>query len=499
MGYLLGLDIGTSAVKALLLRTDGEVSGSFTTEYPFFSPRPGWSEQNPEDMWQATVAAVKGVMAKYDVNGDEILGIGLSGQMHSSVFLDEAREVIRPAILWNDVRTSAECRLIEEKVDRTVLLEEVCNPVLEGFTLPKLLWLRNNEPENFAKVRHLVLPKDYVRYRLTGQLHMEVSDAAGMLMMNVRKQVWSEPVLSALDLSSDILPPIVQSGEVTGTITSDVAHLTGLKAGTPVVGGGADNACGAVGSGVVKPGRGMVSLGTSGVLLAHLAEPKLITHGTVHMFNSCLPGQFYMMGVMLSAGLSLNWFRRQIGRESESYDALTQRAATAPPGSKGLVFLPYLTGERTPHGDANARGSFVGLSATHGEAELTRAVLEGVAFGLCDSVELLRSAGWEGTAIRALGGGAKSPLWKEIIASATGLALEEINVDEGPALGAAILAGVGAGVYTSIAEASDSIISVERVVEPNPTWRDTYVELYTIYRGLYPALKESFDRLATMA
>ena len=498
MGYLLGLDIGTSAVKALLLGTNGDVAGSVTTEYPFFSPRPGWSEQNPEDMWQATITAIKGVMAKFNVTGEAILGIGLSGQMHSSVFLDGQHEVIRPAILWNDVRTSAECRYIEETVDRQMLLEEVCNPVLEGFTLPKLLWLRKHEPQNFAKVRYLVLPKDYVRYRLTGNLQMEVSDAAGMLMMNVRQQTWSEPVLRALDLSSEILPPIIGSGEIAGTISPDVADLTGLKKGTPVVGGGADNACGAVGSGVVTPGRGMVSLGTSGVLLAHLAEPKLITHGTVHMFNSCIPGQFYMMGVMLSAGLSLNWLRRQLRRESESYDALTKRAASAPPGSRGLVFLPYLTGERTPHGDANARGSFVGLSATHGEAELTRAVLEGVAFGLCDSVELLRSAGWKGTAIRALGGGARSPLWKEIIASATGLVLEEINVDEGPALGAAILAGVGAGVYGSVSEASDSIIAVERVVEPNPSWRQTYTELHEVYKGLYRALKESFDRLATI-
>ncbi|HBN95496.1 MAG TPA: xylulokinase, partial [Firmicutes bacterium] len=349
MGYLLGIDIGTSAVKALLLRTSGNVAGSFTTEYPLFSPRPGWSEQNPEDMWEATITAIKGVMSKCNVSGETVLGIGLSGQMHSSVFLDVEHEVIRPAILWNDVRTSAECRYIEETVDRKVLLEEVCNPVLEGFTLPKLLWLRNHEPENFAKVRHLVLPKDYVRYRLTGNLHMEVSDAAGMLMMNVRNQIWSEPILGALDLSSDILPPIVESGEIAGTISAEVANLTGLKEGTPVVGGGADNACGAVGSGVVTPGRGMMSLGTSGVLLAHLAEPRLITHGTVHMFNSCIPGQFYMMGVMLSAGLSLNWFRKQLGLESEPYDALTKKAADAPPGSRGLVFLPYLTGERTPH------------------------------------------------------------------------------------------------------------------------------------------------------
>lgn len=499
MGYLLGLDIGTSAVKALLLKSSGQVVGSVNVEYPLYSPRPGWSEQNPEDMWQATVEAIRNVLVKFNVSGEYIGGIGLSGQMHSSVFLDADYEVIRPAILWNDVRTSAQCRLIEEMVDPHILHSEVCNPVLEGFTLPKVLWLREHEPENYERLRWLVLPKDYVRFRLTGNVHMEVSDAAGMLMMNVRKQTWSEPVLKSVGVSGEILPPIIGSAEIAGTITSEVAELTGLKVGAPVVGGGADNACGAVGSGVVKAGRGLVSLGTSGVLLAHLEEPKLITSGTVHMFNSCVPGQFYMMGVMLSAGLSLNWFRQQFARSADSYEVLTERASEAPAGSRGLVFLPYLMGERTPHGDANARGAFVGISATHGEADLTRAVLEGVAFGLCDSVELLRSAGWKGTALRALGGGARSPLWKEIIASATGLVLEEINIDEGPALGAAILAGVGAGTYQSVSEASDAIIKVVREVEPNPEWYKTYVDLYQVYKGLYPALKDSFDQLVNFA
>lgn len=498
LGYLLGLDIGTSAIKALLLEIDGTVVGSVFVQYPLFSPRPGWSEQNPEDMWQATITAIQSVLARFSIAPETVLGVGLSGQMHSSVFLDEDRQVIRPAILWNDVRTSGQCRFIERTVDPEVLRSEVCNPVLEGFTLPKVLWLKDNEPENYARLRSLVLPKDYVRFRLTGNLHMEVSDAAGMLMMNVRKQTWSKPILDAFSLDGDILPPIVQSAEVTGAITPEAAKITGLKAGTPVVGGGADNACGAVGSGVVTSGRGMMSLGTSGVILAHLAKPQPITTGTVHMFNSCVPGQFYMMGVMLSAGLSFSWFRKLLGGE-KSYDRLTQKASTVPPGSRGLLFLPYLTGERTPHGDANARGSFVGLSATHGEAELTRAVLEGVAFGLCDSVELLREAGWSGTSLRALGGGARSALWKEIIASATGLVLEEINIDEGPALGAAILAGVGAEIYQSVCEASDSIIKVERSVEPNTEWHKGYVELHQIYKDLYPALKGSFDGLVSFS
>ena len=498
MSYLLGLDIGTSAVKALLLETNGRVVGSVVEEYPLFTPRPGWSEQNPEDMWRATVNSIRHLMAKFAITPDSIFGLGLSGQMHSSIFLDQNYQVIREAILWNDVRTSAQCRLIETSIAPEVLRSEVCNPVLEGFTLPKVLWLKEHEPEKYGKLRWLVLPKDYIRFRLTGHLQMEVSDAAGMLMMNVRKQEWSKPMLQAFDLMEEILPPIVQSAQVTGTITPEVAELTGLKAGTPVVGGGADNACGAVGSGVVTPGRGMVSLGTSGVILAHLAEPKLISKGTIHMFNSCVPGQFYMMGVMLSAGLSFSWFKNQFAPD-ETYDGLTGKARTVPAGSRGLLFLPYLSGERTPHGDANARGSFVGLSVTHGMAEMTRAVLEGVAFGFKDSVDLLRQAGWNGTSLRALGGGARSPLWKEIIASVTGLVLEEINIDEGPALGAAILAGVGTGIYPSVLEASDSIIKIERSVEPNPEWQKVYAELHQVYQGLYPALKKSFDHLAQFA
>jgi xylulokinase len=481
------------------LQTTGDVVGSVNVEYPLSSPRPGWSEQEPADMWAASVEAVRRVLGEFGVAPGSVRGIGLSGQMHSSVFLDQDCQVIRPAILWNDVRTSAECRQIEAAVDPEILFGEVCNPVLEGFTLPKLLWLRKNEPWNDEQLRWLVLPKDYVRFRLTGSLAMEVSDAAGMLMMNVREKVWSEPVLASLGLSSEILPPIIDSTEVGGTLSESAASLTGLPAGIPVVGGGADNACGAVGSGVVKEGRGMVSLGSSGVLLAHLKEPKLITRGTVHMFNSCVPNQFYMMGVMLAAGLSLSWLRDQLGREQYTYNIMTELAEKAKPGSKGLLFLPYLTGERTPHGDANARGTFVGISSTHGKAELIRAVLEGVAFGLCDSLELLRSAGWNGTAIRALGGGARSPLWKEIIASATGLALEEINIDEGPALGAAILAGVGAGIYQDVAEASDSTIKVIGVVEPNQEWRKVYVDLYEVYKDLYPALKEPFSKLAKFA
>lgn len=498
MSFLLGLDIGTSGVKALLMKDTGEVAGSATVEYPLYSPRPGWTEQNPEDMWQASVEAVRKVLAKCGIKGREVKGVGLSGQMHSSVFLDEAYQVIRPAILWNDTRTSGQCRAIQEALDPEMLFSEVCNPVLEGFTLPKVVWLRDNEPDNYARLRWLVLPKDYVRFRLTGELGMEVSDAAGMLMMNIRERKWSLPVLEGLGISPEILPPIIQSAEVAGRITPEVAELTGLAAGTPVVGGGADNACGAVGSGVVKEGRGMISLGTSGVVLAHLTKPRLVRTGTVHMFNSCVPNEFYMMGVTLSAGLSLSWFKEILGAAGASYDELTSWADDSPAGSRGVLFLPYLTGERTPHGDGNARGSFVGLSSANSRGDLVRAVLEGVAFALRDSVELLRSAGWNGTALRGIGGGLKSALWKEIIASVTGLAVQRLNIDEGPAFGAAILAGVGAEVFSSIPEASDAVVRVVDSVDPNPAWQKSYEALYQVYSGLYPALKASFHRLVAL-
>lgn len=493
MGYLLGLDIGTSSVKALLLEINGQILGSEVKEYPLHSPQPGWSEQNPEDMWEATVQAIRSIQAKFSISAETIKGIGISGQMHSAIFLDKENEVIRPAILWNDVRTSNQCRLIEQTLDSNLLRSELCNPVLEGFTLPKLLWLKENERDNYDRVQSLLLPKDYIRFRLTGNLKMEISDAAGMLMMNLREEKWSRSILTAFEINPAILPELVQSTEIAGTINGQSASVTGLKIGTPVVGGGADNACGAVGSGVVTPGRGLVSLGTSGVVLAHLGEPKLLTSGTVHMFNSCVPREFYMMGVMLSAGLSFSWFRRLMG--NPSYDELTDGASFVKPGSGGLVFLPYLTGERTPHGDANARGSFIGLNVGHGRPELTRAVMEGVAFGFADSVELLREAEWKGTSLRALGGGMRSTLWKEIIASVTGLVLEEINIDEGPALGAAILAGVGSNVYANVLEASDAIIKVERYVEPNLEWQTSYMELHQIYKELYPRLKESFNQL----
>lgn len=495
MAYLLGLDIGTSGVKVLVLRDDGAVMGSVTQEYPLYSPRPGWSEQQPEELWQGTLAGIKKAISKFHVDPQEIKALGLSGQMHSSVFLDKHKHVIRPAILWNDTRTTKQCREIESLVGSELLHEEACNPALEGFTAPKVLWLRENEPENYAKLRHLVLPKDYIRYRLTGDLTMELSDAAGTLFLNVRKAQWSTPILEKLDIPREILPDLIGSAEIGGTITAEISYVTGIPQGTPVVGGGADNACGAIGAGVVAPGRAMISLGTSGVMLAHLNNPVLLDKGTIHMFNSALSQEFYMMGVMLASGLSYRWFKEQLATEL-SYDELNQEAAISPAGSKSLLFLPYLSGERTPHGDAAARGVFIGLSNNHLRQDMVRAVLEGVAFSFNDSLTLMRQAGWSGSSVRAIGGGAKSLLWQEIIASITGLDVETLNINEGPAMGAAILAGVGVHVFSSVKEVADQVIKTVNTVHPNLTWQKIYQELYPIYQSLYPALSPVFKQLA---
>lgn len=507
MGYLLGLDIGTSQVKALLITVDGEIVGSAAQEYPLFSPRPGWMEQEPEDMWQGTVMALRKVLDKYDVDPSEIKGIGLSGQMHSSVFLDKDGKVIRPAILWNDTRTTKQCYEIESLVGKRTLLDEACNPALEGFTAPKVLWLREHEPDNFARVRWLVLVKDYIRYRLTGELKMELSDAAGTLLLNVKERRWSKVIMEKLDLPMDILPELVGSSEIAGTISPEAAELTGLTVGTPVVGGGADNACGAVGAGIVASGRAMISLGTSGVMLAHLDVPKLPNGGTIHMFNHAVKDRFYMMGVILSAGLSYRWFRDQFGHpesvvaqslETDPYVLLSEAASHSMPGSQGLIFLPYLTGERTPHGDGNARGCFFGLSSAHQRRDMVRAILEGVGFAFRDSLCLLQQAGWSGKAMRCIGGGAKSSLWLEILASILGLQMQNLNVDEGPGLGAALLAGVGTGVFTDTKEASEAIIKVTDTIDPNEKWHTLYLEMYQVYKSLYPALKPMYDQMAKL-
>ncbi|MDQ6662334.1 MAG: xylulokinase, partial [Chloroflexota bacterium] len=464
MHALLGIDLGTTGVKAALFSAeDGHVLSSAFIEYPLLHPHPGWAEQNPADWWQATVAAIRTCLVggvRSHVQPEDVRGIGLSGQMHGVVLLDDHGQVLRPCIIWADQRSEAQCRTINEKVGASRLIELVSNPALPGFSAPKLLWIRDNEPEIFARAHTLLLPKDYIRYRLTGQIGMEISDAAGTCLFDVRQGIWSQEVVEALELDPALLPPVMASADVCGTITEEVAALTDLPVGTPVAGGGADNACAAVGNGVVQPGLALVSIGTSGVVLAYSEQPAVDMSGPiprVHTFNHAVPNAWYLMGVTQSAGLSLRWLRDNIGLPEralerwtglDAYELLTKEAESVPPGSDGLLFLPYLQGERTPHLDASARGGWIGLTARHDRRHLVRSVLEGVAFSLKDCFTIISEQGtMHYQQIRATGGGAKSPLWRSILADVLGVELVTTNAQEGPAFGAALLAGVASGLY----------------------------------------------------
>ncbi len=505
MAYLIGIDVGTSGTKTVLFDEEGKAIASVTEEYPLHTPHPGWTEQEPEDWWQATVNSIKGVLSKSSVSPGDIKGIGLSGQMHGSVFLDDMNQVVRPAILWNDSRTADACSEITEKIGEKRLLELASNPALTGFTAPKAVWLKNKEPENFQRTKKLVLPKDYVRFRLTGEIAMEVSDGAGTLLFNVAQRNWCNEILDELGIPPEWMPPMNESTDVCGTITSEVADLTGLKPGTPVVGGGADNACGATGTGVVVEGRVLSSLGTSGVVLAPSQTCQTDPEGRVHTFCHSVPNRWYLMGVVLSAGMSLRWYRdvvadseRAEGDQSgrDPYDILTLLADQAPVGSEGLIFLPYLTGERTPHKDPYARGGFIGLTIRHQRSHLIRAVLEGITFAMRDSLEIIRSLGVDIQEIRATGGGAKSTFWKQMQADIYGCEIATISSDQGPAFGAAIMAGVGTGVYASIPEACDAIISVVERTEPNMARMKEYNDYYEVYRALYPSIREACHTLS---
>lgn len=507
MAYLIGIDVGTGGVKTIVVNETGEIIARSFHEYPLSQPKPGWTEQDPWDWWQATLKSLQDVAQQLGPRVSDVKGIGLSGQMHSSVFLDADRNVIRPAILWNDGRTAPQCRWITETIGKEELIRHTSNPALEGFTAPKIVWLMQNEPENYRKVRWVLLPKDYVRMQLTGEIYTEISDAAGTLLLDVTHRTWSQTVMQKLGIDPQIMPPVRESIDVCGTLTSEVAKAVGLPAGIPVAGGGADNACGAVGTGIVKSGRALSSIGTSGVVLVQTDVPRTDPEAKVHTFNHAIPNRWYNMGVSLSAGLSLKWFRDTLGHIEkqmealsgvDAYDLLTKQAAPVPPGSEGLLFLPYLTGERTPHADANARGVFVGISPRHTKGHLIRAVLEGVVFALRDSLEIIRGMGTDVPEIRAIGGGAKSSLWRQIQADVLNVPIATLNIDEGPAFGAALLAGVAAGVYPSVTEAAESSISIVGVTEPNPAAAKVYEEYYQAYRALYPALKGEFARISQL-
>lgn len=512
MQVLLGIDLGTTGVKAALFAADdGHVLADAFADYPLFHPHPGWAEQNPADWWQATILAIRTCLetaAKRGVQPGDIRGVGFSGQMHGIVLLDEQHQVLRPCIIWADQRSDAQCRWMTEKVGASRLIEYVSNPALTGFSAPKLLWVRDNEPDIFARARTMLLPKDYIRYRLTGAKAMEISDAAGTCLLDVKHGVWSQEVLKAIELDPSLLPPVVSSDKVSGTITEEVAALTGLPAGTPVAGGGADNACGAVGNGVVVPGLALISIGTSGIVLVYSHTPQVDTSGPiprVHTFNHAVPHAWYLMGVTQGAGLSMRWVRDNIGLPEralerwtgeDAYDILAKEAASVPAGCAGLIFLPYLQGERTPHLDAYARGGWIGLTASHDRRHLVRSVMEGVAFSLKDCLSIIREQGLQIEQMRATGGGAKSVLWRQILADVLGAELVITNATEGPAFGAALLAGVAGGVYSSVQEACEQTVRVVKRTEPRPEVAQAYEAAYEMYKALYPALKPIVSRPA---
>lgn len=507
MPYLMGIDVGTSGVKTIIVDHTGKLIARAVVEYPLYSPQPGWSEQEPLDWWKGTVESIRLALTACGVRAEQIVGIGLSGQMHGSVFLDARGEVIRPALLWNDQRTAAQCAWITATVGCETIVAETCNPVLTGFQAPKIIWLRDNEPANFERVSKVLLPKDYIRYRLTGELATEVSDASGTALFNVPERSWSKVILDRLSLPLDWFPASYESTEVTGAISAEVAALTGLKAGTPVVGGGGDQAAGGVGNGIVEAGAVSCTTGTSGVVFAHLDQPAMDEQLRTHTFCHAVPGKWHVMGAMLSAGGSLQWLRNTLCNEERSvaaqmgvdpYEVMTAEAAEAPPGSEGLLFLPYLTGERAPYPDPCARGVFFGLGLRHQKRHMIRAVLEGVAFGLRDCFDLIAGLGLEMPEVRASGGGARSLLWRQIQADVSGRAMSVINVDEGPAFGVALLAGVGAGVYSDVQTACRETIKVTSSMEPLAENVALYEKQHALYTDLYKHLKDDFPRLASL-
>lgn len=494
MDYFLGIDVGTTGAKAVLINQEGRVVSSASVEYPLYNPYPGWSEQNPEDWWQATVSAIREVIAQAGIRPSLVAGVGLSGQMHGSVFLGPHNEVIRPAILWNDQRTTQQCEWITQQVGAEKVRQITANPVLTGFTAPKIIWLRENEPHHYAQVHKVLLPKDYIRFRLTGVYATDVADASGTSLLNVPQRQWSEEILQALDIPRSWLPEVYESPQVTGHIHQEASGETGLPVGTPVVAGAGDQAAGAVGTGIVEPGIVSSTVGTSGVVFAFSDQPRVDPQGRVHTFCHAVPGKWHVMGVMLSAGGSLRWLRDLL--DTGDYHHLTQEAGKIPAGCEGLIFLPYLTGERTPHADPHARGVFFGLSLRHTRAHLVRAVLEGVAYGLRDSFEILEEMGVPMEQVRASGGGARSPLWLQIQANVMHKPHALLNIDEGPAFGVALLAGVGTGRWSSVEEACRKTIEVEKVIEPQGGITERYTDFYRIYKSLYPALKELFAKNA---
>ncbi|MBM7580138.1 xylulokinase [Jeotgalibacillus terrae] len=488
MNYVIGIDLGTSAVKALLVNRNGQVVKEASRPYPVMHEKTGYSEQNPEDWVTGTYEALQELTSS--LTGDEkIDGISFSGQMHGLVMIDHDGAVIRPAILWNDTRTTLECREIVEVLGQDQLLALTKNPALEGFTLPKMLWVKKHEPENWGRLSQFMLPKDYVRYRMTGEVAMDLSDAAGTLLLNVEKGKWSKEVLRTFQIEETHCPPLLFSTDEAGLLLPEVVALTGLQADTKVYAGGADNACGAIGSSVLNEGMSMCSIGTSGVVLSYEDRGDLDFNGKVHYFNHGVPGAYYTMGVTLAAGDSLSWYKRNFAPEL-SFETLIEEAAKTPAGAEGLLFTPYISGERTPHSDAVIRGSFIGMDQRHSRGHFTRAVLEGITFSLYESIHIFREGGKKIDRIVSIGGGAKSDFWLQLQADIFNAEIVKLNSEQGPGMGAAMIAAVGSGWFTHLNECAKRFLNEEKVYVPNMENKESYKNLFYIYQQVYNQTKE---------
>jgi len=507
MSYLIGVDLGTSGTKTVLFDENGTVIASKTIEYPLYQPHNGWAEQDPADWYHAACGSMKAVMESSGINAHEVKGIGISGQMHGLVMLDKAGNVLRKSIIWCDQRTAKECVEITEKIGAKRLIELTANPALTGFTASKIMWVKNNEPQVYEKCAHILLPKDYVRYMLTDEFATEVSDASGMQLLDVPHRIWSDEVLSKLGIDKSLLAKVYESPEVTGTLTKQAAELTGVAEGTPVVGGAGDNAAAAVGTGTVEDGVAFTTIGTSGVVFAHTSKLSIDPHGRVHTFCCAVPGAWHVMGVTQAAGLSLKWFRDNFcheeiitadGMNKDPYYLMDKQAERIPIGCDRLLYLPYLMGERTPHLDPDCRGVFFGLSAMHTRQHMLRAVMEGVTFSQRDSVEVLRGMGITIKDMLACGGGGSSPLWRQMLADVYNCPVKTVVSKEGPALGVAILAGVGTGLYKSVQEGCKAVIKLNPAQNPIAENVPQYQKYYEMYTKLYPALKTAYKELARL-
>ncbi len=493
--YFLGIDTSTTSSKALLMDAQGNVIATASSPHTLQTPRPLWSEQDPQEWWGAVAESIHAVLKESGISGGDIGAIGLTGQMHGLVLLDEAGKVLRPAILWNDQRTQAQCDEIHRRIGRERFIQITGNVALTGFTAPKILWVRENEPQVYSAARHVLLPKDFIRYKLTAEYAMDKADGAGTVLFDLKARHWSAEVLEALQIDPAWMPPTFEGPEITGYVTAEAAAATGLKAGTPVMAGGGDQSAQAVGVGAVEPGIVGLTVGTSGVVFATTPSALIEPEGRLHAFCHAVPGMWHFMGVMLSAAGSLQWYRDTLA-PGRSFDEILKEAEGIPAGSDGLQFLPYLSGERTPHPDPLARGAFIGLTLRHTQAHMTRAVLEGVAFGLKDSFTLIQNAGLQGIQrVYASGGGTKGALWRQILASVLDVELATVNTTEGAAYGAAILAAVGAGAWLDVRSACKQCVRLSGETHPDPHEAEAYRSAYAVYRDLYPALKSTFPRL----